>query len=59
MALPASIRAIEHTWGMITIPQVQRLIVEAAGSNDPQVRALGAIGAALMLLYMQNMTSRT
>lgn len=44
---------------MVTIPQVQQLVAEAASSQDPQVRALGAIAGALMLLYMQNMASRT
>ena len=38
---------------MLTVPPVQALAQDAASSEDPQVRAIGAIAGALLLLYMQ------
>lgn len=38
---------------MLTIPQVQQLIEEAALSDDTQVKALAAVAGAIMLAYMQ------
>jgi hypothetical protein len=35
---------------MLTIPQVQALLVEAAQSSDAQVKALAAVGGALMII---------
>jgi hypothetical protein len=36
---------------MLNAAQVQKLIDEAAGSEDPRIRAMAAIAATLMLIY--------
>jgi hypothetical protein len=35
---------------MLSIPQIQALLDEAAQSSDAQVKALAAVGGALMLI---------
>jgi len=35
---------------MLTIPEIQALIVEAAQSSDAQAKALAAVGGALMII---------